>query len=73
MMRAIVTGLVVAVLVAMLAVGAIGALSSSNPKPLQPVKVGRLVELRESSRGGLMSCANASQACPGPYEPVVSW
>ena len=31
MIRAIVTELVVAVLVAMLAVGAIGALSSSNP------------------------------------------
>ena len=41
MTRAIVTELVVAVLVAMLAVDAIGAFSSSNPKPLQSVKVGR--------------------------------
>ena len=49
MMRAIVTELVVAVLVAMLAVGAIGAFSSSNPKPLEPVKVGRLDEFPESS------------------------
>ena len=53
-MRAIVTELVVAVLVAMLAVSAIGALSSSNPKPLQPVKVGRLDEFAESSRDDVM-------------------
>jgi len=71
MMRAIVTELVVSVLIAVLVVNAIAALESSKPRPSQLVKVSRLDEFPESSRDGLMSCATASQACPGPYEPVL--
>jgi hypothetical protein len=69
MMRALVmTQFVAAFIVAALAVGTIAALDSPKLTSLQPTKVVGIAELPNG--GGLMSCADASQACLGAYEPA---
>ena len=69
MMRALVTQFVAALIVAALAIGTIATLHSSKPTSLQPIKVVGIDELPNGS--GLMSCADASQACLGTYEPAL--
>jgi hypothetical protein len=65
---------VAAFVIAALAVGTIAAFDSSKPtRFLQSIKLVWIDELPNDGRGGLMSCADASQACPGPYEPALSW
>ena len=73
MMRGIVAQFVAAAVIAALAIGTIAAISSPKPRALQLVKLEWLDELPNDGRGGLMSCADASRACPGPYEPVLFW
>ena len=68
MMRARVTLLVAAFIVAALAIGTIAALHSSKLRALQPIRV---VGIELPSGSGLMSCADASQACLGAYEPAL--
>ena len=75
-MRGVVTKLIVATIVAALAVGVIAGSRSSNPKPSQIVKAGRLDE--SDQLDALMNCADASYACPGgvfsgPPQPVASY
>ena len=68
MMRALVTQFVVALFVAALAIGTIAALHSPKPA-LQPIKAVGIDGLPNGS--GLMSCADAAQACLGAYEPAL--
>jgi hypothetical protein len=72
MMHVIVTQFVTAVIIAALAIAMIAGFSSAKPTLLQLVKIGSLDKLPDNGRGGLMSCAHPSQACPGPYEPVLA-
>jgi hypothetical protein len=73
MMRALVMQFVAAFVIAALVVGTIAAFDSSKPRFLQPVKLVWIDELPNDGRAELMSCADAPQACPGPYEPALSW
>ena len=68
-MRARVTLFVAVFIVAALAIGTIAALHSPKLTALQPTKVVGIDELPNGS--GLMSCADASQACLGAYEPAL--
>ena len=68
MMRALVTQLVVAFVIAALATGTIAALDF--PKLTSLPKVVGIDELPNGSR--LMSCADASQACLSAYEPALT-
>ena len=74
-MRVVVTMLIVATIVAALAVGVIAGSRSSNPEPLQIVRAGRLDEVGQLD--ALMTCADASYACPGgvfiPRPPLASY
>jgi hypothetical protein len=73
-MPVVVIKLVVATIVAALAVGVIAGSHSSNPKPSQIVRAGRLDEVDQ--RDPLMNCADASYACPSglaPPQPVASY
>ena len=73
-MRVVVTGLVATIFVGALAVGVIAGSRSPKTKPLQIVKAGRLDEFRHQYRlDGFMICADASHACPGPYDPDLFW
>ena len=69
MMRALVPQFVAAFMVVALAVGTIAALDFAKLTSLQPTKVVGITELPNG--GGLMSCADASQACLGAYEPAL--
>jgi len=75
-MRMVVTKLIVTTILAALAVGVIAGSRSSNPKPAQVPRAGRLDEFGQLD--ALMNCAEASYACPGglfivPPQPVASY
>ena len=74
-MRAVVAKLIVTTSLAALAVGVIAGSRSSNPKPAQVPRAGRLEEFGQLD--ALMNCADASHACPGGLivrpQPVASY